>query len=43
MEWSPDGMKVAFVWQPNRDERKRDIYVIDVPRMDEEMKNEPRN
>jgi Tol biopolymer transport system component len=43
MEWSPDGMKVAFVWQPNRDERKRDIYVIDVPRMDEEMKNEPKN
>lgn len=36
MEWSPDGMKVAFVWQPNRDERKRDIYVIDVPRMDED-------
>jgi Tol biopolymer transport system component len=43
MEWSPDGMKVAFVWVPNRDELKRDIYVIDVPRMDEEVKNEPKN
>jgi len=43
MEWSPDGMKVAFVWLPNRNELKRDIYLIDVPRMDEEMKNEPRN
>jgi Tol biopolymer transport system component len=43
MEWSPDGMKVAFVWQPNRDELKGDIYVIDVPRMDEEVKNEPKN
>jgi len=36
MEWSPDGMKVAFVWQPNRDELKREIYVIDVPAMDED-------
>jgi len=34
---------VAFVWQPNRDELKRYIYVIDVPRMEEEVKNETKN
>jgi len=40
MEWSHDGSKIAFVWQPNRDEPitfKRDIYVIDVPAMDEDV------
>ena len=40
MEWSHDGSKIAFVWQPNRDEPitfKRDIYVIDVPAVDEEV------
>jgi len=43
MEWSPDGSKIAFVWQPNRDEFKRDIYVINVPTMDEVVKNENKN
>lgn len=37
MEWSPDGSKIAFVWQPNRDELKRDIHVVDVPTIDEEV------
>jgi Tol biopolymer transport system component len=31
LEWSPDGTKLAFVWDPNVEGVDKDIYLIDVP------------
>lgn len=44
MEWSSDGSKTAVVtWEWELSEIDRDIYVIDVPAVDEEMKSENQN
>ncbi len=31
LEWSPDGTRLAFVWDPNVEGVDKDIYLIDVP------------
>ena len=41
IKWSPDGSKIAFVtWKLSEGEIDCDIYVIDVPAVDEEIKSE---